>query len=165
MSDIDFSFLDEYDGMTDDLRNALQADISRQVAPLAGSTLRKSERAATAERDKYRDALLEKQFKDAGIPGKPSAYRGLDAIDPTDPQSVTSWGTEMGLITPPAPPEPDPQVNADLQAQQRITAATAGAGEVDPQATFHEELNNTQSEEEVMALLARTGRTEIRVQP
>jgi len=156
MTDIDYSFLDEYDGLPPEVADDFRSQIDKQTARLAGSSLRKESEKNAAAAEKYRNVLLEKTFADLGIPGKPAAYRGVDTLDPTDATQVKSWGTEMGLIAPPPDPTPDPQIAADLLAQQRIEAAAAG-GQVDVRAQLVDDLNSTTSEAETLALLQRAG--------
>ncbi|MBA2707817.1 MAG: hypothetical protein H0U59_08455 [Gemmatimonadaceae bacterium] len=156
MTDIDFTFFDDYDGLPDDIRDDIRSNVNKQVAHLNGTTLRKeSEKNATAA-EKYRNALLEKQFAEHKIPGKPAAYRGLENLDPTDPASVPTWGTEMGLI---APPAPDPAVTENLDAQQRIADTVAGGIAPNPQLNVMEDLNSTKNEADTLALLQRSGMT------
>ena len=136
----------------DELSKAWQASPLRQAAETAAERARKAE-----------TALLRSTFKELGISVKPDHLRLPDDLDPTDSDRIKAFAVDAGLLTPDPEPTPDPAVTADLQAQQRITAATAGAGEVNPDADFQEALNQARNEREVMAVLERFGRTEVRV--
>ena len=138
-----------------------ETSIDELTEAWSASPIRKERDAIAAERDALRDAVLSTKFEKFGVKIKPQALQRPSDLDITDDDKLKNWLTDAGVLTPEPEPTPDPAVTADLQAQQRMAAATAGAGEVDPNATFHEDLNNANTPDEVMAVLTRHGRTEV----
>lgn len=127
---------ESWDALKADLRDAGVTDdfIGRIEAANAASPLRKElgewkSQAETlkGEVQKFRNNAISGVLQQHGFTGRADALNIPADLDPNDPNKVTEWAAEMGLIQPPAPSSEEQQRQAELAAHQRIAEVGAGA--------------------------------------
>jgi hypothetical protein len=102
------------------------------------ATLRREKRDKEKAEGRAAQAEKDLAFMRAGIdtsknPLAEYFVKGYDGE--VTPEAITAKAIEVGLIAPPAPPEPDPLKQASLEAGQRIATTAQGGGSITPQGT------------------------------